>query len=118
MNLNKAFLIGRLTANPEIRTTPRGKAVATLRIATNRVWSNHQTNEKQKEVEFHTVIAWGKLAEVAQKYLMKGQMLFIEGRLQTRSWQGADGVKRYRSEIVAENLQLGPKARGSEEVHP
>lgn len=118
MNLNKVFLIGRLAADPETRTTPSGQPVATLRIATNRVWNNRQTNEKQEQVEFHTVIAWSRLAEIAQKYLLKGQLVFIEGRLQTRSWQGADGVKRYRTEIVAENLQLGPKALGTARTAP
>ena len=125
MNVNKVFIIGRLAADPEARTTPGGQAVATLRIATNRVWNNRQTNEKQEQVEFHSVVAWSRLAEIAQKYLLKGQLVFIEGRLQTRSWQGADGVKRYRTEIVAENLQLGPKASGvsynaplSNPVHP
>ena len=112
MNLNKVFLIGRLAADPEARTTPSGQQVVTLRIATNRVWNN-KNNEKQEQVEFHSVVAWGRLAEIAQKYLLKGQLAFFEGRLQTRSWQGADGVKRYRTEIVAENLQLGPKAGGA-----
>ena len=112
MNLNKVYIIGRLAADPEIRSTASGQSVATLRIATNRVWNNRQTNQKQEQVEFHSVVAWGRLAEIAQKYLVKGQLAFFEGRLQTRSWQGADGVKRYRTEIVAENLQLGPKASG------
>lgn len=110
MNLNKVFIIGRLVADPEARTTPGGQTVVTLRIATNRVWNNRNTSEKQEQVEFHTVVAWGRLAEIVQKYLLKGQLAFFEGRLQTRSWQGTDGVKRYRTEIVAENLQLGPKA--------
>lgn len=110
MNLNKAFIIGRLAADPETRTTPGGQAVATIRIATNRVWNDRQTGKKQEQVEFHTIVCWGGLADVAGKYLKKGQMAFFEGRLQTRSWQGTDGVKRYRTEIVAENLQLGPKA--------
>lgn len=108
MNLNKVFLIGRLAADPEARTTPSGQQVATLRVATNRVWN--KDGQKQEQVEFHTVVAWGGLADVAGKYLKKGQLAFFEGRLQTRSWQGNDGVKRYRTEIVAENLQLGPKA--------
>lgn len=113
MNLNKAFLIGRVASEPEVRTTPSGQTVASLRVATNRVWNNRNTNERQEQVEFHTVVAWGRLAEIAQKYLQKGQLVFFEGRLQTRSWQGADGVKRYRTEIIAENLQLGPKAAGT-----
>ncbi len=111
MNLNKVFLIGRLAADPEGRTTPSGQQVSTLRIATNRVW-NDKNGQKQEQVEFHTIVAWGNLADIATKYLKKGQLAFFEGRLQTRSWQGTDGVKRYRTEIVAENLQLGPKAAG------
>jgi single-strand DNA-binding protein len=110
MNLNKVFLIGRLAADPESRTTPSGQTVTTLRLATNRVWNNRTTGEKQEQVEFHTVIAWGNLAEISSKYLRKGQLALFEGRIQTRSWQGQDGVKRYRTEIVADGLQLGPKA--------
>ncbi len=113
MNLNKVLLIGRLAADPESRTTPNGQTVVTLRVATNRVWNNRATGEKQEQVEFHTVIAWGGLADISSRYLRKGQMAFFEGRLQTRSWQGQDGVKRYRTEIIAENLQLGPKAAGT-----
>ena len=112
MNLNKVFLLGRMSADPESRTTPGGQNVATLRIATNRVWNDRQSGQKQEQVEFHTVVAWGGLGDVAAKYLKKGQLVFIEGRLQTRSWQGNDGQKRYRTEIVAEGLQLGPKAGG------
>lgn len=111
MNLNKVFLIGRLAADPEARTTPSGQQVATIRLATNRVW-NDRNGAKQEAVEFHTIVAWGNLADIAGKYLKKGQLAFFEGRLQTRSWQGQDGVKRYRTEVVAESLQLGPKAAG------
>jgi len=113
MNLNKVFIIGRLAADPESRVTPGGQKVATVRIATNRVWNNRTTGEKQEQVEFHTVIVWGNLAEIVSKYLRKGQLAFFEGRLQTRSWQGQDGIKRYRTEIVAESMQLGPKAAGA-----
>ena len=86
--------------------------MATIRIATNRVWNDRTSGQKQEQVEFHTVVCWGGLADVAGKYLKKGQLAFFEGRLQTRSWQGNDGVKRYRTEVVAETLQLGPKAGG------
>ena len=113
MNLNKVFLIGRMAADPESRTTQSGQTVTTVRLATNRVWNNRATGEKQEQVEFHTIIAWGNLAEIVSKYLRKGQLAMFEGRLQTRSWQGQDGVKRYRTEIVAENMQLGPKAMGT-----
>ncbi|MEK7151264.1 MAG: single-stranded DNA-binding protein [Patescibacteria group bacterium] len=113
MNLNKVFLIGRLAADPESRTTPSGQTVTTVRLATNRVWNNRATGEKQEQVEFHTIVAWSGLADIITKYLRKGQIAFFEGRLQTRSWQGQDGVKRYRTEIVADNMQLGPKAMNS-----
>ncbi len=112
MNLNKVFLVGRVAADPETRTTPGGQAVATIRVATNRVWNDRTSGQKQEQVEFHTIVAWGGLADISQKYLRKGQLVLFEGRLQTRSWQGQDGVKRYRTEIVAENMQLGPKAGG------
>ncbi|MEK7616246.1 MAG: single-stranded DNA-binding protein [Patescibacteria group bacterium] len=110
MNLNKVFIVGRLTADPETRTTPSGQQVATIRVATNRVWNDRTSGQKQEQVEFHTIVAWAGLADVASKYLKKGQLAMFEGRLQTRSWQGNDGVKRYRTEIVAEGLQLGPKS--------
>lgn len=112
MNLNKVFIIGRLASDPESRTTTGGQIVTTLRIATNRVW-NDRNGQKQEQVEFHTIVAWGGLADIASKYLRKGQMALFEGRMQTRSWQGPDGLKRYRTEIVAESMQLGPKAAGS-----
>ena len=114
MNLNKVFLIGRLAADPESRMTPSGQMVTTVRIATNRVWNNRSTGEKQEQVEFHTIVAWRNLAEIISKYLRKGQMAFFEGRLQTRSWQGQDGVKRYRTEIIGESMQLGPKVLGEQ----
>jgi len=113
MNLNKVFIIGRLAADPESRTTPSGQTVVTIRVATNRAWNDRATGEKQERTEFHTVIVWGNLGEIASKYLRKGQLVFFEGHLQTRSWQGQDGVKRFRTEIVAENMQLGPKAMTS-----
>src|SRR5687767_12180878 len=108
MNLNKVFILGRVVVDPETRNTSTGQNVSTLRIATNRVWNKN--GEKQEQVEFHTVVAWGKLSDIIDKYVKKGQLLFIEGRLQTRSWQGNDSVKRYRTEIIAEGMQLGPKS--------
>jgi len=112
VNLNKVFLIGRLTADPEIRTTPTGQSVSTFRLATNRVWTNSQTGQKQEKVEYHTVVLWRRLAEIASQFLTKGSLVLIEGRLQTRSWQDASGLKRFRTEIVAERIQLGPRAAG------
>lgn len=109
MNLNKVYLIGRLTKNPELKTTPSGQNVCTFGLATNRVWYDQQ-KQKQEKTEFHNIVLWGKLADTASRYLAKGSLTMIEGRLQTRSWQDQAGVKKYRTEIVAENLQLGPKA--------
>jgi len=103
MNLNKAMIIGNLTRDPELRSTPSGQNVASFSVATNFVWTD-QSGQQQKKVEFHNVIAWRKLAEICAKYLHKGSKVYIEGRLQTRDWTGQDGVKRYRTEIVAENM--------------
>jgi len=114
MNLNKIFLIGRLTQEPEMRSTPSGQTVTTLRIATNRVWTDQASGQKREATEYHTIIAWSRLGEIADQYLRKGGLVMIEGRIQTRSWVGQDNIKRYTTEIVAENLQLGPRtASGS-----
>jgi len=99
-----------VVAEPETRSTQSGQSVSTVRVATNRVWNDRNTGSKQEQVEYHSVVAWGGLSEVISKYLAKGQLVQVEGRLQTRNWEGNDGVKRYKTEIVAENLQLGPKA--------
>ena len=104
MNLNKVFLVGRLAADPESRTTTSGQVVSTIRLATSRVWNDRNTGQKQEQTEFHTIVAWGGLADIISKYLRKGQLALFEGRIQTRSWQGQDGVKRYKTEIVADNM--------------
>jgi single-strand DNA-binding protein len=109
MNFNKVIVVGNLASDPESRTTPSGQQVCNFRIATNRVWKDRNTGEQQKETEFHTVVAWGKLADIASRFLTKGGLAMIEGRLRTRSWQDQTGNKRFRTEIVAETLQLGPK---------
>jgi len=109
MNLNKVILIGNLTADPELRSTPSGQAVGNFRMATNRIWVDKNTHQKQQEVEYHTIVVWGRLAEIASRFLTKGSLAMIEGRLRTRSWQDASGVKKYRTEIVAQTLQLGPR---------
>ena len=103
MDLNKVMIIGRLTRDPELRSTPTGKAVATISLATNRIWVD-ANKQKQKQVEYHNVVMWTKLAEIANQYLRKGGKVYIEGRLQTREWTGQDGIKRYRTEIVGENM--------------
>ncbi len=103
LNLNRATIIGRLTRDPELRTTPAGHSVCNFSVATNRRWTSRE-GEQQEEVEFHDVVAWGKLAEIAAQILGKGQLAYVEGRLQTRSWEAQDGNQRQRTEVVAENL--------------
>jgi len=114
VNLNRVILIGRLTQEPETRSTAGGQSVTTLSMATNRAWTN-QSGQKQEASEFHRVVAWGRLGEIANQYLKKGGLLMIEGRLQTRSWTDKTNNKRYTTEIVAESLQLGPRTAGSSE---
>jgi single-strand DNA-binding protein len=110
MNLNKVFILGRLTQDPQARSLPSGQTVANFGVATNRIFYN-QNREKQEQAEFHNVVAFGKLADTTRQYLRQGSMVLIEGRLQTRNWEGKDGVRRYKTEIIVENLQLGPKTQ-------
>lgn len=112
MNLNKAIVIGNLTADPEVRTTPSGDKVANFSVATNRIWTDRATNEKKQKTEFHNIVAWRRLAEIAEQYLNKGGLIMIEGRLETRSWDDQNGTRRYRTEIIAENMQMGPRRDG------
>lgn len=102
MNLNKAMLIGNLTRDPELRSTPSGNQVATFALATNLVYKN-QGGEKVTKVEYHNIVVWRKLAEICGKYLKKGSKVYIEGRIETRNWE-KDGAKHYRTEIVADQL--------------
>lgn len=111
MNLNKVFLIGNLTRDPELRTLPSGQPVVNFGIATNRVWKD-KTGAQQKQAEFHNIVLFGRLAEIAKQYLQKGASVMIEGRLQTRTWEGQDGQKRNRTEIIGESMQLGPRLGG------
>ncbi len=110
MNLNKVFLIGRLTRDPESRTLPSGQAVSAFGLATNRVWINPENQEKQEQTEYHNIVAFGKLAEICNQYLNKGSLVLVEGRIQTRNWQDQNGETKYRTEIIAERLQMGPKS--------
>lgn len=103
MNLNKAMIIGNLTRDPEVKNTPNGQTVASFSVATNMVWTD-ASGQKQEKAEFHNIVAWRKLAEICGQYLRKGSKVYIEGRMQTRDWTGQDGVKRYRTEINAENM--------------
>jgi len=115
MNFNKAIILGNLTRDPELRTFPSGQPVVNFGLATNRIY-NDQSGNRQQVVEFHNVVVFGKLADICSRYLAKGRLVLIEGRIQTRSWQDQNGVKRYRTEIVAENMQMGP--RGGTEPAP
>lgn len=102
-SLNKVQLIGNLTADPEVKETPNGQKVANFSVATNRVWKD-TSGMKQEQVEFHNIVIWGSLAGIAEQYLTKGQKVYLEGRLQTRSWDDPTGAKRYKTEVVADNL--------------
>jgi single-strand DNA-binding protein len=104
-SLNRAMIIGNLTRDPELKQIPSGQNVCSFGVATNRTWKNQQ-GEKQEQVEYHNIVAWGKLAEICGQYLGKGKKVYIDGRLQTRDWEGQDGAKRYRTEIVAENMVM------------
>ncbi|MFZ1720298.1 MAG: single-stranded DNA-binding protein [Candidatus Moraniibacteriota bacterium] len=112
MNVNKVILVGRLTRDPEVRNTPTGQTVATIGMATNNYWTDKSGN-KQEKTEFHTVVLWGKVAEIAGQYLSKGQEAFIEGRLQTREYTDKQGAQRRVTEIIGETMQLGSRPQGA-----
>ncbi|HXF44206.1 MAG TPA: single-stranded DNA-binding protein [Candidatus Paceibacterota bacterium] len=112
MNLNKVILIGRLTNDPQLRTTPSGAPVATISLATNRVWTS-KNGEKQQDVQFHNVVVWGRQAEIVNQFLKKGSLAMVEGRLQTRNWQDNQGQTRRTTEIVCERIQFGPRGFGA-----
>lgn len=104
--LNKVLLIGNLGRDPEVRSTPSGQQVATFTLATSRRWRDRDGN-RQEQTEWHTVVCWGKQAEIAGQYLTKGKQVYVEGRLQTRSWDDkTSGEKRYKTEIVCDNFQM------------
>ena len=110
MDLNKVMLIGRLTQNPQARTTPQGVTVTTFGLATNRVWKDQQGTQ-QDRTEFHNIVAWRRLGEICAQYLAKGRQIYIEGHLQTRNWQDQSGQKRYRTEVVTDNMiMLGSRS--------
>ncbi len=117
MNLNKVFILGNLTRDPELRQTGTGQNVATFGVATNKMWTDPSGN-KQTQTEFHNVVVWGRLAEIANQYLSKGRLVFIEGRLTTRGWTDNQGQKRNRTEIVGENMQLGPRFQNMPDRSP
>lgn len=103
MDVNKVIIVGRLTRDPEIRTTPQGVSVTNFGVATNFVYKN-QDGQKIEQVEFHNVVAWRKLAEIVAQYMKKGRRVMVEGRLQTKNWEANDGTKRQKTEIVADNV--------------
>lgn len=109
MNFQKTYILGRVSHTPELKALPTGTKVATFSMATNRTWKD-TNGEKKEQVEWHNVIAFGKLADIIGQYVEGGQELFIEGRNQTRSWDGEDGKKRYRTEVIVEGFQFGAKS--------
>jgi single-strand DNA-binding protein len=115
MDLNKAMLIGRLTSDPQMRSTQNGQNVSSFSIATNRRWNDRATGQQREDTQFHNIVAWGKLAEICSQYLKKGAQIYVEGRLQTQSWDDAQsGQKKYRTEINAENMiMLGSKGQST-----
>ncbi len=113
MDLNKVMIIGRLTRDPELRTTPNGASVCQLGLATNYVYTNQASGQKVEQVEYHNVVLWRKLAEIANQYLKKGRRVYIEGRLTTRSWDAQDGTKRSKTEIICDNMIMLDGGQGA-----
>ena len=111
MNLNKVLILGNLTRDPESRQTPSGQSVCSFGVATNSFFQD-KSGQRQQKTEFHNVVVWGRQAEIANQFLKKGGLVFIEGRLQTRSWQDKQGVTHRTTEIISERLQLGPRMGG------
>ncbi len=110
ISINKAIILGNATRDPEVRVTPNGRSVANFGVATNRRWKN-QDGQIQEDTQFHDVVVWGKLAEIIGQIVKKGTKIYVEGRLQTRSWQAPDNSKRYRTEIVMENfVPMSPRS--------
>ncbi len=112
MNLNKSFILGNVTRDPEVRALPSGQQVTSFGIATNRFYTDG-AGQKKQEAEFHNIVCFGKLADISSKYLTKGSLVLIEGRIKTRNWQNSAGIKQYKTEIIAESLQLGPRPAGA-----
>jgi len=115
MNFNKVILAGNLASEPEMKETPSGQSVCSFRLATNRYWTDKDSGEKEQKTEYHDIVAWRKLAEIASQYLNKGSLVLIEGRLQTRSWEDSSGDTQYKTEVVARKMQMGPKASQGEQ---
>lgn len=112
MNLNKVFLIGRVASDIVLKATPSNQAVTTFSLATNRVWTD-KTGAKKEEAEFHSVVVWGRQAEIVSQFLSKGSLAMIEGRLRTRSWKDQNNQNHRVTEVIAERVQFGPRSAGS-----
>lgn len=112
MYLNKALIIGNLTRDPEVKALPSGIQVSSFSVATNRVWKD-KNGAKQESADYHNVVVFGRQAEIVGQYLKKGSSVLVEGRMQTRSWDAQDGSKKYRTEIVADRIQFGPRTGGA-----
>ena len=118
MNINKAIIIGRITQKLELKITPSGKNVCSFSVATNQVWKDQEGNKNEK-ADFHNVVAWGKQAETIAQYFIKGQEIYVEGRMETRSWEDeGSGKKMYRTEVVLEKFDFGAKPQGAENNTP
>jgi len=111
MNLNKIFILGNVTRTPESRSLPSGQQVVNFGLATNRFYTD-SLGQKKQDTEFHNVVCFGKLADISSRYLNKGSLVLIEGRVKTRNWINSQGIKQYRTEVIAETMQLGPKGSG------
>lgn len=111
MYLNRAIIIGNLTRDPEIKALPSGVKVASFSVATNRVWKD-KNGVKQENVDYHNVVVFGRQADIVGQYMKKGSSILVEGRMQTRSWDDASGSKKYRTEIIADRIQFGPRKEG------
>jgi single-strand DNA-binding protein len=116
MYLNKVFIIGNLTRDPELKALPSGVNVASFSIATNRVWKD-KNGVKQENTDYHNIVVFGRQADTASAYLKKGAMAYVEGRLTTRSWDGPDGKKNYRTEVIADTIQFGPRQGGGQSAY-
>lgn len=115
MSVNKVIIIGRLGQEPEMRNTQGGQSVCNFSVATTESWKDKATGQKQEKTEWHKIVTWGKTAELCNQYLSKGKQLYLEGKLQTRSWEDKEGQKKYSTEIVASSVQFIGEGKGKQE---
>src|SRR5210317_1563446 len=116
--INKVILIGNLGGDPEVRYTPSGVAVAQFNIATSEEWKDKDSGEKRERTEWHRIVAWRRLGEICGEYLSKGQQVYVEGRIQTNTWEDKEGNKRYTTEIIANTVQFLGRRESSESAKP